>query len=101
MFELMGKKIYNTSDSRFYHGSKQYEPWSEEQVEKVITGRLRVDVISGDFLPISRGRISAPFPIENCHLFFQYPGPFPAILVKGPWPKLGKNDRLNIKIGRN
>ena len=29
------------------------------------------------------------------------PGLFPAILGKGPWPKLGKNDRLNIKIGRN
>ena len=27
---------------------------------------------SGDFLPISRGRISAPFPIENSHLFSQY-----------------------------
>ena len=26
---------------------------------------------------------------------------FAAILGKGPWPKLGKNDRLNIKIGRN
>ena len=26
---------------------------------------------------------------------------FPAILGKSPWPKLGKNDRLNIKIGRN
>ena len=26
---------------------------------------------------------------------------FPAILGKGSWPKLGKNDRLNIKIGRN
>ena len=26
-------------------------------------------------------------------------GLFPAILGKGPWPKLGKNDRLNIKIG--
>ena len=24
-----------------------------------------------------------------------------AILGKGPWPKLGKNYRLNIKIGRN
>ena len=30
-----------------------------------------------------------------------YAGPFPAILGKGPWPKLGKNDRLNIKIGSN
>ena len=30
-----------------------------------------------------------------------YPGPFPAILGKGPWPKLGKNNQLNIKIGRN
>ena len=28
-------------------------------------------------------------------------GLFPAIFGKGPWPKLGKNDRLNIKIGRN
>ena len=28
-------------------------------------------------------------------------GLFQAILGKGPWPKLGKNDRLNIKIGRN
>ena len=28
-------------------------------------------------------------------------GLFPAILGKGPWPKLEKNDRLNIKIGRN
>ena len=26
----------------------------------------------GDFLPISRGRISAPFPIKNSHLFSQY-----------------------------
>ena len=26
-------------------------------------------------------------------------GPFPAILGKGPWPKLGKKDRLNIKLG--
>ena len=26
---------------------------------------------------------------------------FPAIFRKGPWPKLGKNNRLNIKIGRN
>ena len=28
-------------------------------------------------------------------------GLFPTILGKGPWPKLGKNERLNIKIGRN
>ena len=28
------------------------------------------------------------------------PGLFSAILGKGPWPKLGKKDRLNIKIGR-
>ena len=25
-----------------------------------------------------------------------YTGLFPAILGKGPWPKLGKNDQLNI-----
>ena len=29
------------------------------------------------------------------------PGLFPAILGKGPWPKLGKNDGLKVKIGRN
>ena len=28
-------------------------------------------------------------------------GLFPAILGKGPWPKLGKNDQLNMEIGRN
>ena len=27
---------------------------------------------TGPFLPISRGRISAPFPIKNSHLFSQY-----------------------------
>ena len=26
------------------------------------------------------------------------PGLFPALLGKGPWPKVGKNGRLNIKI---
>ena len=28
-------------------------------------------------------------------------GLFPAILGKGPWPNLGKNDWFNIKLGRN
>ena len=28
------------------------------------------------------------------------PGLVPAILGKGPWPKLEKNDGLNIKFGR-
>ena len=32
---------------------------------------------SGAFLPISRGRISAQFPIENSHLFTQYHVRFP------------------------
>ena len=32
---------------------------------------------------------------------FRTAGLFPAILGKDPWPKLGKNDRLNSKIGRN
>ena len=27
---------------------------------------------TGDFLPISRDRISATFPIKNSHLFSQY-----------------------------
>ena len=31
----------------------------------------------------------------------QLAGLFPAILGKGPWPKLAKNDQHNIKIGRN
>ena len=30
---------------------------------------------------------------------YQISGLFPTILGKGPWPKLGKNDRLNIKLG--
>ena len=34
-------------------------------------------------------------------IFSFYSGLFPAILGQGPWPKLGKNDELNIKIGRN
>ena len=29
------------------------------------------------------------------------PGLYPAISGKGPWPKLGKNYQLNIKIGKN
>ena len=29
-------------------------------------------LITGDFLPFSSGRISAPFPIENSHLFSKY-----------------------------
>ena len=28
-----------------------------------------VDDVSGDFLPISRCRVLAPFPFENGHLF--------------------------------
>ena len=28
-------------------------------------------------------------------------GRYPAILGKGPWPKFGKNDRLNVNIGKN
>ena len=28
-------------------------------------------------------------------------GLYPAILGKDPWPKLGKNDRLIVKIGKN
>ena len=38
---------------------------------------------SGDFLPFSRGRISAPFPIENSHLF-----PIPCLFFS---VKKGKN----------
>ena len=32
---------------------------------------------------------------------FRASGLLPAILGKGSWPKLGKNYRLNSKIGRN
>ena len=34
--------------------------------------RKPANVLPGPFLPISRGRISAPFPIKNSHLFSQY-----------------------------
>ena len=30
----------------------------------------------------------------------QTAGLFPAILGKDPWPKVGKNDRLNTKLGK-
>ena len=35
--------------------------------------------ISGQFLPFSRGRISAPFPIENCYLFPNTMSVFPQL----------------------
>ena len=35
---------------------------------------------------------------DQVELFSEvHTGLFPATLGKGPWPKLGKNDRLNIK----
>ena len=47
-------------------------------------------------------RDTAILLFSNLHVERWYvSGPFPAILGKGPWPKLGKNVRLNIKIGRN
>ena len=43
--------------------------------------------------------------VMNCfilsHKMVHFTRLFPAISGKGPWPKLGKHDRLNIKIGRN
>ena len=33
---------------------------------------------------------------ESHPVHVDYTGLFPAILGKGPWPKLGKNDQLNI-----
>ena len=33
--------------------------------------------------------------------FVAYAGLYLAIFGKGPWPKLGKNYRLNVKIGKN
>ena len=44
----------------------------EEQDRKEKEREQRYPKISGDFLPISRGRILAPFPIKNSHLFPQY-----------------------------
>ena len=35
----------------------------------VLAGFIQSTTASGDFLPISRGGISAPFPMENNHLF--------------------------------
>ena len=28
-------------------------------------------------------------------------GLYPAIIEKGPWPKFGENDQLNVEIGKN
>ena len=39
---------------------------------KPIQGLNKNELQSGPFLPISRGRISAPFPIKNSHPFSQY-----------------------------
>ena len=44
---------------------------------------------SGHFMPFSRGRISAPFPIENSNLFSQYHVLFPP--PPPPPPKKKKN----------
>ena len=49
-------------------------------VERVLRGISKVFVVqlhtlncsTGDFLPISWGRISVPFTIENSHLFSHY-----------------------------
>ena len=38
-----------------------------------------------------------PVELENCG-YVSISRLFPANLGKGPWPKLGKNDQLNIKI---
>ena len=54
-------------------------------------------------------QIQCPFPVRFSkvsislnHQVSQYIlGLLPAILRKGPWPKLGKNDQLNSKSGRN
>ena len=37
--------------------------------------------------------------IPVCNVICQPAGLFQTILGKGPWPNLGKNDRLNSKIG--
>ena len=39
--------------------------------------------------------------MPNHIYFFPFIGLFPAILRKYPWPKLGENDQLISKIGRN
>ena len=33
--------------------------------------------------------------------YAQLSGFYPVILGKGPWPKLGKYNRLNVQIGKN
>ena len=41
-----------------------------ESIEPYLKQDQPVSILSGHFLPFSRGRISAPFPIENSHWFF-------------------------------
>ena len=34
--------------TRYFHGSKQHEPWGEEQTTKVVTDRLRMQLSSAE-----------------------------------------------------
>ena len=78
MFEPMDKKIFiilrpkflftwnygNMYDLQFYQHHSYYR--QSFQFFTCCVGW------TGPFLPISRGQISAPFPIKNSHLFSQY-----------------------------
>ena len=41
-----------------------------ESIEPYLKQDQPVSILSGHFLPFSRGRISVPIPIENSHIFF-------------------------------
>ena len=62
--EIRKLLIFNYSHSYLESEVEQYN------ISRVITLYL-VIIYTGDFLPISRGPISVPFPIENIHIFSQ------------------------------
>ena len=45
--------------------------------------------------------VSVVQPVICLRLNCEYSGLCMAILGKGPWPKFGNKDTLNIKIGKN
>ena len=65
--EFEGHGLYET-DGGYSKASRKLE------YLEMVKGRqdIYLTLCTGDFLPISRGLISAPFPIENSHLFPQY-----------------------------
>ena len=74
-------------------------PSRERLMEKLIvkpSDLIMVNVANVDLDYAVKGKT-----YKNLNQHMRISGLFPAILGKGPWPKLEKNDQLNIKIERN